>query len=87
MYLTRIGNVACALDSGSGTEKTKDGGLDVVRVVQGQQVADDQVDVPVGMLLGNLALDKRVAVDVRAGSNGTDKPSGDHGVLHVVGRK
>ena len=84
---TCVGNVASALDTSSGTEETEDGVLDVVRVVQGQQVADDQVDISVGMLLGNLALSERVPVDVRAGGNGTEEPSGDDGVLHVVDRR
>lgn len=78
---TSIGNLASTFDTGSCTEETEDGVLDLIGVVQEQHRGDDVEDVPVGVLLGNLTLGH--GHGSRAGSHGTDESKSENGVLHL----
>jgi hypothetical protein len=76
--LTSVGNVTGTLNSGRGTKKTEDRGLDVVRVVQTQEGVDALEDILVRVLPGNGTLGY---TDRRASHNGTKERKSEKELL------
>jgi hypothetical protein len=76
---TGISNVTSTLDSSGSTEKTKDGILDLVWVVELEVGVHNLDDVLVSMFLGHLTCDE----GGWAGSGGTDEGKGEDRVLHL----
>jgi hypothetical protein len=76
---TCIGNVSSTIRCRSSTKKTKNGILNVIRIVLRQQIVDSNDNVPVCVFLGNLTL---LHERSRAGCNGTDKDKSEERVLH-----
>jgi hypothetical protein len=76
----RVGNLSSTVRGGSSAEKSEDGILDVIWVVQKELGVDSVDDVPVRMLLGNFALLQHRS---RASRGSANEGKGEDCVLHL----